>query len=139
MRVISLFTEIIFLAGLLYVATAVDVDSTQDKCGQGNKTTKETLQCLSESLASWDMQLNHVYKELQKVLSKDGREDLKLSQLKWLAFRDAEVPFIDNSYSSLKGTIHKAYSMENNVALTKDRALQLKRYLAEINEAQGEI
>lgn len=139
MKTIHKCIRYILLSGFIYVVSATECDNLKSDCSSANTTTQETLSCLSESLGSWDTCLNKTYSALRKKLTKEGCEKLKNSQLKWIAFRDAEVGFLENTYSKMQGTIYKVYLLKNKLDLTKNRCQQLQKYLEEVSEDEGDL
>lgn len=117
----------------------ISIDSIASTCKENAQTTQAKIECLSNAMTLWDEELNRVYKEVRQVLQPAEREKLKSAQTRWIAFRDSEVVFIQNSYSKLKGTIYKIYLLENKVDITRNRVVQLKRYLEEMRETDGDL
>lgn len=131
--------NLVLVLGISFAVKADPIDSTFTACSDKNQTTMGRISCLTEALSAWDAELNKVYKSLAALLPKDEKDKLRASQTKWIVFRDADVEFLNGSYSRLEGTIYKTYLMENKLNLTKARVAQLRRYAAEIEEGKGDI
>lgn len=122
----------------LNIFCSENIDSTLSQCKTCN-TTQDNIVCLNKAYQEWDNKLNEKYNELKSLLTVKEINALKASQLKWIAFRDAEYDFINFSYTTMEGTIYKLYLLENKIELTKSRAMQFMRYINEIKESKGGI
>jgi uncharacterized protein YecT (DUF1311 family) len=77
-----------------------------------------------------DAELNKTYEALLTKLPDVGSKDkLKQSQRAWLAFRDAEAPFVANQARG--GSIAPTIRYETMTELTQERIKQLKLHLEE--------
>ncbi len=76
-----------------------------------------------------DAELNTAYQLLKTYLTKTQQQELKVSQQKWLKFRDAESVFIQNNWN------HKNFGSSSTLSrgayqgkIIEDRILQLLNY-----------
>jgi uncharacterized protein YecT (DUF1311 family) len=98
-----------------------------------NYTTLGMIHCTYCAEQSWDAKMNKYYKLLQGVLTADGKEKLKESQIKWLAYRDAELSTISTIFD-LQGTMWSVVREDERMELVKHRALELGDYYATLTQ-----
>jgi uncharacterized protein YecT (DUF1311 family) len=106
------------------------LDSTE------NETTYGMIKCSIRAGDAWDKELNKYYKLLIKALSADEKEKLVNSQKKWVIYRDSEIEFTRTIYDNLQGTMWRVVSADRQTEITRQRALELKEYLANIPEGK---
>ncbi|WP_201541585.1 lysozyme inhibitor LprI family protein [Psychrobacter faecalis] len=85
---------------------------------------------MAAELKAEDSKLNNSYSNLQRVLNKTEKKQLKVAQLAWIDFRDKACQF--SARSSSGGS---AYSMELNSCLTthtQQRRIQLDQEIKNI-------
>ncbi|WP_170265023.1 lysozyme inhibitor LprI family protein [Salibacter halophilus] len=81
----------------------------------------------------YDELLNKYYKILMKSLNEEDKEILKKSQRNWIVFRDSELELngvLMNDYYSGGGTIQRVIAAVRVLDLTRDRVIELYRYLS---------
>lgn len=93
-----------------------------------NETTVGMVYCATEAESRWDAEMNKYYKLLQKTLRPDEMAKLKASQIKWLEFRDAEFSTANKIYDDMQGTMWRIVSVDTDMEIVKQRALELKSY-----------
>lgn len=98
------------------------LDSTE------NQTTVGMIGCTVRAESLWDAEMNKYYNLLRKVLSPEEMEKLKASQIKWLAYRDAEFSAAGTIYNDMQGTMWGIIETETCLDIVKQRALNLKAY-----------
>ncbi|MGP5417709.1 lysozyme inhibitor LprI family protein [Psychrobacter faecalis] len=115
---------VLFSIGLF--ATAQASAATCDKAN----TQADINKCIAAELKAEDSKLNNSYSNLQRVLNKTEKKQLKVAQLAWIDFRDKACQF--SARSSSGGS---AYSMELNSCLTthtQQRRIQLDQEIKNI-------
>jgi uncharacterized protein YecT (DUF1311 family) len=70
-----------------------------DKINNPKNTNQEYLAAYNDYLNFLDKELNTAYSSLLPKLPKNQQKELKISQKKWLKFRDAEFEFIINNWT----------------------------------------
>jgi uncharacterized protein YecT (DUF1311 family) len=106
------------------------LDSTE------NETTDRLIKCSIRAGDAWDKELNKYYKLLMKALTADEKEKLINSQKKWVIYRDSEIEFTRTIYDNLQGTTWRVVSADRQTEITRQRALELKEYFANIPEGK---
>lgn len=104
------------------------IDAAFEKCRQGGQTTVDLGQCLTTARQLWDKELNAAYAALMQTLEPGAREALKASERAWIGFRDAEVKFLREHFSTQDGTIWPLVEGAQVLDLTRKRAIQLRCY-----------
>ena len=78
---------------------ATEAEKKLESCiAESDLATASMTNCANNASEDWDKELNQVYRELMKKLNPKAKEELRLSQLKWLKHRDKELEFIDAMY-----------------------------------------
>ena len=95
------------------------------KCYHQNIFEADRAACYYKATLLWDKELNKYYKLLMGKLHKKQQVNLKLAQIKWVKFRDAEIKSNES--------IENAFNLGSgfgvlNLELTRYRALQLKSW-----------
>lgn len=110
---VALFSVGLFATAQASAATTCDSATTQ----------ADINKCTAAELKTEDSKLNTSYRNLQRVLNKSEKKQLKTVQLAWIDFRDKACKF--STRSSVGGS---AYSMALNSCLTtytQQRRVQL--------------
>ncbi len=94
-----------------------------------NMTTYGMCMCEKQAQEKWEVELNVVYKQLMKILDTDDKAYMIESQKAWLIYREKELKFIREHYYKIDGTMWKHISASYQTDLTRDRVLELKKYL----------
>ena len=76
-------TAVIFMATAWQMASAF----TPDACQQGNDEEKSL--CAKQNYEQQDQRLNTLYKQINKTLTTDNKQALKVAQRAWLKYRDS--------------------------------------------------
>ncbi|WP_370390458.1 lysozyme inhibitor LprI family protein [uncultured Winogradskyella sp.] len=80
----------------------------------------------------YDKLLNKYYQLLLSSLNEEDKEILKKSQRNWIDFRDSELELnrvLMNDYYSGGGTIQRVFAAARVLEITRDRVIELYRYL----------
>lgn len=98
---------------------------------ESDLTTASMTNCANNASEDWDKELNQVYQELMNKLNPKAKEELRLSQLKWLKHRDKELEFIDAMYydERFQGTMYSNMRAADRFSVVKERVLVLRGYL----------
>jgi uncharacterized protein YecT (DUF1311 family) len=116
------------------------IDVKLEECRE-NRFDNNTFpgECYFDAEEAWDKELNKIYQQLKKKMSKDIFKELKNTQLKWIQFKEKEFSFWSSFYESEidKGTLRQAVFAPNmaylKYNLTKTRTLELQDVLDIIN------
>jgi uncharacterized protein YecT (DUF1311 family) len=94
-----------------------------------NQTTAGMTNCVYSAVDEWDKELNKYYQILMDVMSATGKENLKISQRKWIEYRDKEFRFISTFYNGeMQGTMWIVVAADHRMSIVRDRAIELKGY-----------
>jgi uncharacterized protein YecT (DUF1311 family) len=105
------------------------IDVKVEKAADDANSTAESAEAYRNGLELWDKEMNRVYQELKKVLPEKSFAALKASQVQWLAFRDAQIAFIDSCYDQYSGTMHIPGRAAATMEVTRVRTLDLSHRL----------
>lgn len=118
---------VIFSAFALILSTVIYVKSSwASNCYQAD-TTLAIKECLNKEFNTADKELNAVYKRLMAHEDKEGKEKLKIAQVAWLKYRDANAAFSADSMRGGSGA-GVAY-LSTLIEMTKSRTKELKAFL----------
>ncbi len=93
-------------------------------------TTGEVIAAYADYDRFLEAELNQSYQALTKKLGPVQKRQLVQSQNKWLAFRAAEIAFIDGNWTVAQfGTSSHLSRGDYRSTITKDRILALLNYL----------
>ena len=109
----------------------IKVDELREKA----KSTGEMVQAEARGIELWDAELNRVYRLLQTKLPEPDRKKLINSQRAWLTFRDTNSELIRSVYERAEGTMYRPIAVNAELQIVKERAENLRSYLATIEEA----
>lgn len=123
------FTAFFVLLSQRAVLAGNPIDEALEACRQGGQTTLELGQCLTTAMQQWDKELNAAYAALMQTLEPGAREALKASERAWIGFRDAEVKFLRERFSTQDGTLWPLVEGAQIMDLTRRRAIQLRCYV----------
>ncbi|MEF3697233.1 lysozyme inhibitor LprI family protein [Desulfolutivibrio sp.] len=104
------------------------IDAAFEACRQKAMDTASIGQCTTTARQQWDKELNAAYAALMQALEPGAREALKASERAWIGFRDAEIKFLRERFSTQDGTIWPLVEEAQVVDLTRKRAIQLRCY-----------
>ncbi|HWB06479.1 MAG TPA: lysozyme inhibitor LprI family protein [Verrucomicrobiales bacterium] len=101
------------------------IDSKIDKLAENAKSTAASADAYRKGLDLWDKEMNRAYQELKKALPEKTFTTLKAAQLQWIAYRDAQVVFINSCYDQYEGTMYIPMRASAIMEVTRARALEL--------------
>lgn len=110
------------------------IDKAEDACISKTSSTDAMLKCTAIAYDSWDKEMNKYYNLLMKKLSTEQKSELLRAQKSWLAYRDNNFTFINNSIREKQGTMYLNVASGERREIVKQRALQLKEYYSIISE-----
>jgi uncharacterized protein YecT (DUF1311 family) len=132
----SLLTVLaIFLSGIIILPAADESDKKHpldvkvEKLSDEAKSTADSTGAYTKGLELWDREMNRVYQEMKKVLPEKSFAALKASQVQWLAYRDAQIAFINSCYDQYEGTMFQPMRASAIMEVTRARALDLGKRL----------
>lgn len=100
------------------------VDSAENTNGY-----RASLVAYTDYLNFLDKELNAVYKTLQAKLPADKQQQLKLSQVAWLKYRDLEFALIENAWTKADfGSSSSITRGQFKANIVRDRVIQLMHY-----------
>lgn len=109
------------------------IDYRFEECiQQSGGTTPNMRKCYGDAFQQWDAVLNNNYKKLMQYLDTKQKKSLRIAQRAWIKFRDSEIDFMFATPSG--GTIDMLHFDDKNLALTKQRAIELKGQLERIGQ-----
>jgi uncharacterized protein YecT (DUF1311 family) len=111
------------------------VERKVDELREEAKSTDEMVQAEARGMELWDTELNRVYRLLQTKLPEPDRRKLINSQRAWLSFRDANREIIQAVYERAQGSMYRPIAVNAELQIVKERAENLRGYLATIEEA----
>ena len=130
-----------FLFVFLLAATALGQESKTDAIDkqvnalfESAKNRAEEQAAYDKGLALWDKEMNRVYGELMKGLSKEAASLVKKSQRTWLTFRSQQVAYLDEFYKAFSGTEYLTAHSYAVMDVTRQRTLSLAKQLKYIDE-----
>lgn len=135
MSVPKYFAAVLLAAFVSLPALAADLkdptDRSLDLCLQdpNNGSTGDQTTCETKALASYDKRMNLAYSTLLKALPSSAAQDLKTAQRSWIAYRDLEAKARESLFETRNGSMYAPMEADAEVALTKERALILERYV----------
>jgi len=115
--------------------TPDSVEKKVDELREEAKSTAEMVQAEARGMELWDAELNRVYRLLQTKLPEPDRRKLINSQRAWLSFRDANREIIRTVYERAQGSMYRPIAVNAELQIVKERAQNLRGYLATIEEA----
>ena len=129
---LAVFAALAMLAAL--GANASDehpIDAELSRCMETPEgmSTHGMRECLGKATQSWDGELNRIWKALMNELAPTPKEQLRLAQRKWIAFRDAELEALASAYGAMPGTMYLVMHADAVSGLTRDRVRQLDALL----------
>ena len=92
-------------------------------------STQGMRECMEVASAAWDQELNRIWGELMRELPAPAKESLRAAQHKWIAFRDAELEALDQTYGAMQGSMYTLMHADAASILTRDRVRQLDALL----------
>lgn len=116
------------------VNSTYQIDKELQDCldSSENYTTKGMTDCVSRATEKWDTELNKVYKKLLDLLTTEQKEKLKITQRKWVEYRDKEIEFSNQLYYDMQGTMWIPVAAQTKLDLTRKRTIELESYIANL-------
>ena len=124
---------VLVAATVASVATAAD-DATNvalDRClaVPANASTAGQVACESVAMKAYDRRMNAAYATLLRKLPASAAQRLRGAQRAWIGYRDSEALARGALYATRDGTMFVPMQADAAVALVRDRALLLERYV----------
>lgn len=110
----------------------IDIELQNCLDSSENYTTKGMTDCVVRATKKWDEVLNKKYQELLHLLTSEQKEKLKIAQSQWIEYRNKELEFSNQIYSDMQGTMWIPVSAQTKLELTKQRALVIEGYIANL-------
>ena len=119
MRLIRAIVTTAALTGAAVSASGGEQGDPEQSC---DGSTYEMVECLKARTAQWDKRLNAAYQTKLKEAEGKQREQLRVAQRAWIAFRDANCLY----YGLSEGTIARIEAGECMRSMTEARAKELE-------------
>ncbi|MFG1175197.1 lysozyme inhibitor LprI family protein [Erwiniaceae bacterium CAU 1747] len=100
-------------------------DNKLQKCTANAENTLASVECYDVALAAWDAELNNQYRLLLANGSAEFKSAMKVSQVAWIAYRDAYIKAMQSDYRQRQGTIWGIIMSEARLRITRDKAIEL--------------
>lgn len=114
------------------------IDERADRCEANSRSTSDSVKCGDNARASWDVELNKAYKELQKEETPAQKQALTGSEKEWMKFRDLEFNSIDEIYNNQGlGTMARPWSAFAKSDIVKERTIELQNRAG--NDSNGGV
>jgi uncharacterized protein YecT (DUF1311 family) len=110
----------------------IDIELQNCLDSSENYTTKGMTDCVVRATEKWDEELNKSYKELLALLTAEQKEKLKIAQHQWIDYRDKEIEFSNQVHTDMQGTMWIPAAAKKKLELTKQRALEIEGYIANL-------
>lgn len=112
------------LAMAFITASSISLCPAVANAGCTKAVDDESLyQCALSEFKKQDVRLNSAYRQLSKMLDKEGADRLKASQIAWIAFRDKNGEFYADFFRG--GTAARLEGIGSERAMTEARANEL--------------
>ena len=114
------------------IATAADAtNAALDRClaSPANASTAGQVACESIAMKAYDRRMNAAYAILMRKLPASAAQRLRGAQRTWLGYRDSEALARGALYATREGTMFVPMQADAAVALVRDWALLLERYV----------
>jgi uncharacterized protein YecT (DUF1311 family) len=112
------------------------IDAKMEALVDAANSTADQVKAYSRGLKLWDGELNRCYGDLKKRLKPQAFAALQAAQRQWLAYRDEQLKFIVELYSSFDGTMYIPMSAAASMEVTRKRALELYEALQLLTEQE---
>ncbi len=107
----------------------IDIELQNCLDSRENYTTKGMTDCVVQATKKWDLELNRNYQKLFKLLTDEKKGKLKITQRKWVEYRDKEIEFSNQLYHDMQGTMWIPVAAQTKLDLTRKRTLELESYI----------
>ncbi len=105
------------------------VNQWVDECIQEDGSNLGVSNCYREAVGKYDQLLNKYYKRIAKYSEGEEKEAFKTSQLAWIKHRDNEIKFMNQYYGNMEGSMFIQIMAKREMDITKQRVIDLRRYL----------
>ena len=126
-----------FTSSDLLSAAAEDehrIDAAMARAQEADPSTAGQTKAIDAALKEWDKLLNQSYQKILKKLDPAAVRALRESQRVWAAWRDKELKNLESFYSRMQGTMYVPMGAYARMNLTRQRAMQLERQAALVDE-----
>jgi len=106
------------------------LDTALDACmaSPEGASTAGMVACTGDAIRAWDKRLNEVYQQVVAGLDAKSQELLRVSQRRWVAFREAEHEAMGGPWRRDRGTIIRVVTMSADLSAIKERIQELRLY-----------
>ena len=115
--------------------TPEDIDLNAKACVEDKFNTADIAYCMLEEMSDWDKLLNQSYKLIMAKLNDSEKEVFRNSQIAWIKYKDLEHKNIESILGNRSGTMFFLIEINSKADITKQRALQLIKYLEIMNNS----
>ncbi|WP_176080476.1 lysozyme inhibitor LprI family protein [Paraburkholderia tropica] len=114
------------------VAAADPIDTAMRAClaRADRSTTAGQIQCMEEARGAWRAATESALVQLNAKLKPADQKRWKLSQQKWVAWRDAEDTMLGAAFATTSGSTYQLYEADMRLQPVRDRALALRNEAA---------
>lgn len=129
MKKLILLSFVLFASYLTYSQDTIDVHPLDEKlyqCLENSISNNEMLLCIQQARLDWEEEMDFLYNRLVKILPSSQVEALRVAQIQWMRFRDAELGFSNLAYAARLLPEYKLYAAEKQLQLIKNRCKELE-------------
>ncbi|WP_413186584.1 lysozyme inhibitor LprI family protein [Paraburkholderia sacchari] len=114
------------------VAAADPIDAGMRAClaRADRSSTAGQIQCMDEARTAWHSAADAALAQLITKLPPAQQKRWRLSQAKWVAWRDAEDTMLGAAFASTSGSTYQLYEADMRLQPVRDRALSLRGQVA---------
>lgn len=114
------------------VAAADPIDTAMRTClaRADRSSTAGQIQCMDESRTAWRAAADAAFAQLIAKVPAAQQKRWRLSQQKWVAWRDAEDPMLGAAFATTSGSQYQLYEADMRLQPVRDRALALRNQAA---------
>jgi len=98
------------------------IDIAANRCGKKNPATPGYEACATMENEFWESELNRAY----QAIGGSNNQKLKIAQLAWLKFRDAQLEYYKSLYFSRPGSMWGLIYINAKTDLTRKQATRLR-------------
>ncbi|QGZ60886.1 lysozyme inhibitor LprI family protein [Paraburkholderia acidisoli] len=110
------------------VAAADPIDTAMRTClaRADRSSTAGQIQCMDESRTAWRSAADAAFTQLLAKVPAAQQKRWRLSQQKWVAWRDAEDTMLGAAFATTSGSQYQLYEADMRLQPVRDRALALR-------------
>lgn len=114
------------------VAAADPVDTAMRAClaRADRSSTAGQIQCMDDARSAWRAAADTALGQLLAKMPAEQQKRWRLSQQKWVAWRDAEDTMLGAAFATTSGTAYQLYEADMRLQPVRDRALALRNQAA---------